>query len=89
MQVNSSHKKNPAIGWDISASAKADKGEKITRAQILVNDSSEYDKSFATPLSNWQETLTQQGQYPGDNAVQVIITDDKGEDTGADDEWNQ
>ena len=35
MTASSTHTKNPAIGWDISASAKADKGEKIARAQIL------------------------------------------------------
>jgi hypothetical protein len=88
MQVTSTHKKNPAIGWDISASAKTDKGEKIARAQILVNDSSEYDKTFDPPLSSWQETLTQQGEFPGDNTVEVIVTDDKGDDTASDDEWS-
>jgi len=86
--VSSTHKKNPAIGWDISASAKAEKGEKIARAQIIVNGSSEYDKSFASPISNWQEQLNQQGQYPGDNTVQAIVTDDKGEDTESDDSWS-
>ena len=88
MIVSSTHKKNPAIGWDISASAKAEKGEKIARAQIIVNGSSEYDKSFASPISNWQEQLNQQGQYPGDNTVQAIVTDDKGEDTESDDSWS-
>jgi hypothetical protein len=42
-----SHQKNPLIGRDITASAKVDKDEKITRAQILVNDSSEYDDRSA------------------------------------------
>jgi hypothetical protein len=88
MTATSTHKKNPAIGWDISASAKADKGEKIARVQILVNDSPEYDKTFAPPISSWQEQLNQQGQYPGDNTVRVIVTSDKGEDTEAEDEWS-
>jgi len=88
MTATSTHKKNPAIGWDISASAKADKGEKIARVQILVNDSPEYDKTFASPISSWQEQLNQQGQYPGDNTVRVIVTSDKGEDTEAEDEWS-
>jgi len=88
MTASSTHKKNPAVGWDISASAKADKGEKIARAQIIVNGSSEYDKTFDPPISSWQEQLNQQGQYPGENTVQVIVTDDKGEDTESDDSWS-
>jgi hypothetical protein len=88
MTASSTHKKNPAVGWDISASAKADKGEKIARAQIIVNGSSEYDKTFDPPISNWQEQVNQQGQYPGENTVQVIVTDDKGEDTESDDSWS-
>ncbi len=88
MTVGSTHQRNPAVGWDISASAKADSGEKIARAQILVNGASEYDKTFDPPISNWQRQLTQQGQYPGDNTVQVIVTSDKGENTESDDSWS-
>ena len=83
-----SHQKNPAIGWDISASAKVEKSEKIARAQILVNDSSVYDKTFESPLSSWQQQLHQQGEYPGDNTVQLIITSDAGDDTEAEDSWS-
>jgi hypothetical protein len=88
MDVTSSHSKNPAVGWDISASAKAGKGEKIARAQIIVDDFPEYDKSFDPAISNWQEKLLQQGQFPGDNTVRVVITDDKGEETESDDSWS-
>ena len=88
MTLTLSHQKNPAIGWDISASAKVDKDEKIARAQILVNESSEHDKSFDPPLSSWQQQLHQQGQYPGENTVRLIITSDKGDDTEAEDSWS-
>ena len=37
MTVTGSHAKNPAEGWDVSVAAKADQGETIARAQILVN----------------------------------------------------
>jgi hypothetical protein len=87
MTVTSTHAKNPLIGWDISASAKADPGEKIARVQIIVNGSSEYDKTFDSPISSWQEQLNQQGEYPGDNTVEVIATSDKGEDTESEDSW--
>ena len=87
MKLTLSHQKNPAVGWDVSASAAADKNEKIVRAQIIVDDFPEYDETFASPLSNWQKQLTQQGQFPGDNKVQLIVTNDKGEDTESEDEW--
>jgi hypothetical protein len=87
MNVTSTHAKNPLMGWDITASAKADAGEKIARVQIIVNGSSEYDKTFDSPISSWQEQLNQQGEYPGDNAVEVIATSDKGEDTESEDSW--
>lgn len=88
MDVTSSHSKNPAVGWDISAAAKAEKGEKIARAQIIVDDFPEYDKSFDPPITNWQQQLQQQGQFPGDNTVRVIVTNDKGDDAEADDSWS-
>ena len=88
MDVTSAHTRNPAVGWDITASAKAGSGEKIARAQIIVDDSSEYDKEFSPPITNWQQQLHQQGQYPGGNTVRVVVTNDKGEDAEADDSWN-
>lgn len=88
MTVGSMHTKNPLVDWDVSASAKADPGEKIARAQIFVNGLSEYDKAFDPCISSWQTQLTQKGRYPGDNTVQVIVTNDKGVDTGSDDEWS-
>jgi hypothetical protein len=88
MDVTSSHSKNPAVGWDVTASAKADKGEKIVRAQIIVNDFAEFDKTFDSPLSSWQQQLHEQGQYPGDNTVRVVVTSDKGEDSESDDSWS-
>jgi len=83
------HVRNPALGWDITATAKAEKGEKIMRAQVLVNGFTEYDEQFNPAISNWQTQLRQKGQCPGDNKVEAIITDDKGEDTSSVDEWNE
>ena len=88
MDVTSTHTKNLLTDWDISASAKADKGEKIARAQILVNDFSEYDQLFDPPLTSWQEQLNQKGDYPGDNKVQVIVSNEKGEDFPSEDSWS-
>jgi hypothetical protein len=83
-----SHTKDPLMGWDIAASAKVDKSEKIARARIIVNGSSEFDESFDPPLSSWSKTLTQLGDFPGNNTVQLIVTDDQGNDTVAEDSWS-
>ena len=87
MTVTSTHAKNPAEGWDISAAAKADQGEGIARAQIIVNSFKEYEKTFAPPIRSWQQLLIQRGQHPGSNTVEVIVTSDKGEDTESEDSW--
>ncbi len=88
MDVTVSHSKNPAFGWDISASAKAGSGETILRAQILVNDFTKYEESFNPPLSSWQKQLLQQGEYPGDNHARVVVTNDKDADTESFDAWS-
>ena len=87
MTVTSQHAKNPAEDWDITAAAKADPGEKIARVQVIINGFSAYDETFVPPISNWQEQLEQQGQYPGVNTVQVIVTSDKGDETLSNDSW--
>jgi hypothetical protein len=86
--VTAQHAKNPGVGWDISAAAKADAGEKIARAQIMINGQVAYDSSFAEPIGSWQVQLTQKGQYPGENTVRVTASNDKGEDTESDDSWS-
>jgi hypothetical protein len=89
MDITCSHVRNPLLGWDITATAKAAPGEKIVRAQILVNDFPEYDESYNPPISGWQEQLPQKGDFPGDNTVRVVVTNDKGEDTEFVDSWSQ
>jgi hypothetical protein len=88
MDIKSTHARNPLMGWDISSSATAGKGEAIARAQIIVNGSPEYDESFDPAINDWQEQLQQQGVYPGDNKVMVVITDDKGNDKRLLDSWS-
>lgn len=88
MDVKSTHTRNPLMGWDITATATAGANEKIVRAQIIVDDFPEYDQSFDPPINNWQESLQQQGEYPGDNTVRVVITDDQGNDAASVDSWS-
>jgi hypothetical protein len=88
MDVTLSHQKNPAIGWDVTVVAKAGSGEGISRVEVLVNGSSRASENFNPPASQWQKVLTQQGQYPGNNKVEVRVTDSKGNQTTSYDEWS-
>jgi len=55
MDASLEHKKDPAVGWNILASAKAENNERISRAQILVNGFSKYDQSFTAPITSKAE----------------------------------
>ena len=87
MKIDLAHSKNPAIGWDVQVAVTADAGETITNARIEVNGLPKVDEKFPAPLSRWQRTLQQQGQYPGENKVLVIVTNNKGENINGKDEW--
>jgi hypothetical protein len=82
------HQRSDALAWDITASAKAEAAETISSVEVLVNGISEYSETFSRPTKQWQRTLTQKGQYPGDNTSQLIVTDDSGNETDFYDEWS-
>ena len=86
MNVDVSHAKNPAIGWDITVTATADSGEKISFIKVEVNGGKIFSDSFDN-LSSFHKTFTQQGQFPGDNTATATVTNDKSEDTTAEDSW--
>lgn len=87
MDIELSHSRNPLLGWDIQVTVKANAGETIASARIDVNGFPKFDQQISPPLNKWQKTLTQQGQYPGENKVLVAITNDKGDQATDEDEW--
>lgn len=88
MNIEIVHTKNPAVGWDISARARSENTEKISRATINLNGFDEYDETFSPPLASWQNDLQQRGQFPGKNRVRVSVTDDNGNETSNEDVWD-
>jgi len=88
MTIDIVHAKNPAVGWDIITTITTAKSEKLTHVLIQVNGSPDYDKDIAPPANSWKNTLTQKGQYPGDNKVVVTAINNKADDTVAIDEWS-
>ena len=87
MKVTISPERNPLIGWDITVSVDAGEGGKIAAVEVRVNDFREVNDSFDPPLDSWEKLLSQKGVFPGDNRVDVLVTDDKGKETRTRKEW--
>ena len=88
MEAALDHQKNPAEAWDIIASAKADKSEKISQVKIYVNDISIFEKSFNPGLAQWHDRLTQKGEYPGSNTSRIEVINEAGDLSSAEDSWS-
>lgn len=88
MKVNIKPTKNPAVGWDVDVAVSADSGESIAYVEVDVDDFPELKEPIDPPEQQWEDHLTQQGQYPGDNKVLVIVTNDKGDQTRWSKRWS-
>ena len=86
MSVSLSHIKNRAVGWDITAKADAEKGERLVAARVEVNGVTVVNENLNS-VSSWTRTLTQQGVFPGSNRVRATITNDQGDNASAEDSW--
>lgn len=87
MDISLTHTKNPLLGWDIQVTANAGADETITFARIDVNGFPESKKDIDPPVNKWQESLTQLGQYPGENKVLVTIRNNNQVESTAEDNW--
>jgi len=52
-----------------------------------VNGFAQYDEIFEEPLNQWQQQLTQQGDYPEENTVLIEITNGNGDVIRTQDSW--
>lgn len=64
------------MGWNIDVSVQADAGEKISYVEVRVNDFPQIRDTLNDPMDSWQQTLTQQGVYPGENKAVVLVQND-------------
>lgn len=87
MNVDISYARNAVLGWDIATNAKADGDENIAYVEIRVNGFPECQEQVNPVAKQWQKQIYQQGNYPGDNRVQVTVQDDKGQSTNWVQEW--
>jgi hypothetical protein len=69
------------MGWNFDVSVEAGADEKITYVEVKVNDFPQIKDTPGAPLDSWQQTLTQQGVYPGDNKAEVLVQSTAGDGT--------
>lgn len=87
MKITITHARNPLVGWDINVTADAGEAEKISYAEIRINDFRDVREDLEPPLDSWDRQLTQKGVYPGDNKVQVMVRDQRGLETRKQQKW--
>jgi hypothetical protein len=87
MKIAITHAKNPLIGWNIDVKVNAEKQEKIAFVEIRVNGFPEVSETQGEPEDSWERQLTQQGVFPGDNKVEVLVRDQNSNDTRAKQAW--
>jgi hypothetical protein len=87
MKIDVSHTKNSLTGWDIKVAISAETGESIASINILVNDFPQLDERLDPPVGTYTRTLTQQGEYPGDNKTLVTVYDQNCKESNAEDVW--
>jgi len=88
MKITITHIKNTAAGWNINVNVQAESGQKITDVEVRVNGFPVVRDSPSAPLDTWEQLLTQQGVFPGDNKVEVVAHDQKGEEGRAEQKWS-
>ena len=88
MDIEIDHQKNPLMGWDITVLVTADKAETISAVRVEVNGFHEVNENVNPPVNKWKRSLTQQGNYPGDNKVLVTATNGTGQQDSSEDQWS-
>ena len=88
MKINISHTRDSLVGWDIDVSVLAEAAETIGYVEVRVNDFPEVKDNLSSPLSSWDEQITQKGVYPGNNKVEVLVRDQDSQETRALQRWS-
>lgn len=87
MKIAITHTRNPLLGWDIDVKADGENGEKVTFVEVKVNGFPEVKDTPDEPLNSWERQLTQQGVFPGDNKVVVLVRDQNDDETSSEQAW--
>ena len=87
MQIEITYARNSVVDWDVLVVATGDHQEQVAPIRATVNASTLCDENSDPFVNKWRRLFTQKGVYPGDNKVVVTITDDRGNETAAMEQW--
>jgi hypothetical protein len=88
MKINISHTKNVLLGWDIDVSVQAEGEQKIGQVEVRINGIREATDVSGDSLVSWEQQFVQKGIYPGNNKVEVTVSDQDGDETSAEQKWS-
>lgn len=75
-------------GWDITVTAVGEGKEVISAVSVRINAFPEPKDNVEPAVKTWRKLYRQKGVYPGDNKLQVTVTDGAGKDTSYEDQWS-
>ena len=87
MQIEITHEKNPLMGWDVCIKVTVEDTEKIASVVTTINMIPRPREEFEPPTSVYTKTLERVGNFPGENTVQVVVTDQNNVQTNGVDSW--
>jgi hypothetical protein len=88
MKIKIAHIRNNAMGWNINVNVEAGDQQQISQVTVKVNGVPVVEEGPGEDLDSWEKQLLQQGVYPGDNKVEVLVTDQRGKESRAKQEWS-
>ncbi|HKF22295.1 MAG TPA: hypothetical protein VKE93_12050 [Candidatus Angelobacter sp.] len=88
MKIAIDHAKDTLVGWDIKVTVQADTGENIANVEVRVNDFPEISDAPSDGLNSWEQLIRQKGVFPGDNKVEVLVSDQNDKETRAVQKWS-
>jgi len=88
MKTNISHTKNTVLGWDVNVSVQAEGEQKIGQVEVRINELREAQDLPGDALVSWEQQFIQKGNYPGNNKVEVTVSDQDGDETRAEQKWS-
>lgn len=88
MNIKIAHIKNPLAGWDIDVNVQAEAGQQISQVTVKVNGFPEINDTPGDNLNSWEQQLIQKGVFPGDNEVEVLVSDQNGTESRAEQKWS-
>ncbi len=87
MKIGITHQRDPLMNYDITVTVDADTGETIAAVAVTINTVPSANDTPAPGTTGWEKEFNRAGQYPGDNTVEVIVTDQNGTVTRKKNQW--